>query len=144
MALTYNAPDNILADAFNSVCPDYSADVFKIALLNAYTFNAAHDEWLDVNSTEIADANGYDTPGQNLTSVSSVQAGGTYVLDAASPVWTAASGTIGPATDAEIYNDTAVGDRLICNIDFGASHSAADGSNFQLTFNNSGIFIGAF
>lgn len=143
MAVTFNTPDNVIEDAFNGLC-DYDADTFKIALLNAYTFSAAHDEWADVSANELSTANGYTSPGQNLASVTSGQTGGTYVFDAANVTWTASGGAIGPATDAEIYDDTSTNDRLTCNIDFGASETANDGSNFQINFNASGIFTGAF
>jgi len=143
MALTFNAPDTNILDAYTSLC-DYDFDTFKIILLNAYTFDANHDELADVSSFEIATGNGYTQQLKELTSVFVGQTGGTFVFDAANVVWTATGGSIGPTTDAEVYDDTSTGDRLIFNLDFGASETAGDGSNFQINWNASGIFTGAF
>jgi hypothetical protein len=143
MAVVYSAPDTFL-ELMGDNSIDMDGDTFKIALLNAYTFDAAHDEWADVSAAELATGNGYTSPGQNLASVTWGQTGGTVVFDAANVTWTASGGSIGPSTDAEIYSDTSVNDKLVCNIDFGASESAGDGSNFQINFNASGIFTGAF
>ena len=145
MAVTFNAPDTNILYAYTGIC-DYDADTFKIALLNSYTFDSAHDTWSDVSSAELATGGGYTSPGQALSSVTAGQTGGTFVFDAANPVWAASGADIGPATDAEIYDDTPTSpaDPLICNIDFGASETAADGSNFQVNFNASGIFSAAF
>lgn len=143
MAITFNAPDTNILDAYTSLC-DYDADVFKITLHNGYTFDSAHDTFSDVSGSEIATGSGYTQQTKQLASVTVGQTGGTFVFDAGNVIWVASGGTIGPATDSWVYDDTSTGDRLIFNLDFGASESAPDGSEFQINWNASGIFTGAF
>ena len=143
MAVTFNAPNTNISDAYTGLT-DYDTDSFKIILLNAHTFDPTHTQLSDVSGDEIATGNGYTQQTKTLTSVTAGQTGGTFVFDAANVSWTASGGSIGPATDAEIYDDTSTNDLLTCNIDFGASETAPDGQNFQINFNASGIFTGAF
>ena len=119
---------------------DMDGDTFKIELHNAYTFSAAHDERADVSGTALATGNGYTNPGQNLASVTWSQTSGTTTGDAADVTWSASGGSIGPATEAIIYSDTSTNDKLVCDIDFGGSQTAGDGTDFKITFNASGIF----
>jgi len=121
---------------------DVTANVFRCELCNAYTYSAAHTQRSDWSGTALATANGYTNPGQGLTAVTWVGSGGTTTWDAANVTWTASGGSIGPATDAVIYDDTTTSpvDAGICNIDFGASETAADTATFNINFNASGIF----
>lgn len=121
---------------------DMDGDTFKLELHNAYTFVATHDARADVTGTVLSTANGYTNPGQDLTTPTWVEASGTLTFDAADVTWTASGGAIGPATDAILYSDTATtpADALVCDVDFGASETAGDGTDFKVTWNASGIF----
>lgn len=143
MAVTINFYDK-LVEYLGDGTMDMDDDTFKLALNTAYTFVATHNVWLDagVSSTEIASANGYTTPGQNLTTPTWVETSGTVKFTAANVTWSASGGSIA-ATDAILYDDTVaspVVDNLICNIDFGATETAGDGTNFVVAWNASGIF----
>ncbi len=143
MAVTFAAPNTTILNGRTGLTDDDS-DSFKLSLHNSYTFDATHDEFTDVSASELATNFGYTSPGHVLTSVTAGQTGGTYVFDAANFSITASGGTIGPATDCWVYDDTSSGDKLICAIDFGGSESANDGADFNVNWNASGIFTGAF
>ena len=143
IAVTFAAPNTTVENAFNGLT-DHNTDTFKITLHNNYTFDATHNDFSDVSSSELASNFGYTQQTETLTTVTSVQAAGTYVFNADNVTWTASGGTIGPATDAWVYDDTATSDKLVCAIDFGASESANDGAEFNINWNASGIFTGAF
>lgn len=115
-------------------------DTFKVILLNnSHAYNSAHDELADVSANEIANGSGYTTGGATLGSVTSSQTGGTYTFDAADVTWTASGGAI-TAYYAVIYDDTLSGDPLVCSINFDGVQTAADGAQFKLIWNASGIF----
>ncbi len=122
---------------------DLDTDTFKNELHNAYTFSAAHNARADVTGSALATANGYTNPGQNLSSVVWNTTSGTQKFDAADTSWTASGGSIGPATDAIVYSDTSTVpevDLLMCNVDFGASETAGDGTDFKVTWHANGLF----
>lgn len=145
MAVTYNAYDPFL-EAMGDNEIDMDGDTFGFTLHNAYTFDAAHNEFADVTGTEIATANGYTQQTVTLASVTWGQTGGTVVFDAANVSIAASGGSIGPATDCIVDSDTSVtpDDQLVFNIDFGAAETAVNGSSFEVNWNASGIFTGAF
>ena len=143
MAVTYNSYDAFLEHMGNNTI-DMDGDTFIITLHNAYTFGSTEDEYNEVSGTEIATGFGYTQQNEALTSVTWGQTGGTVVFDAANVTWTASGGSIGPATDAILYSDTSSSDKLVCNIDFGQSETAGPASDFQINWNASGIFTGAF
>lgn len=121
---------------------DYDADTFRANLINVYAFTATHTLLTDVNANALATANGYTSPGAALASLTMTQTTGTTTWDAADVTWTASGGSIGPATDSVIYDDTLTSpaDGVICDIDFGAAETAGSGTDFKITFNASGIF----
>ena len=123
---------------------DLNNDTFKIELYNStHVFTAANTARANISANALAAANGYTNPGQDLTSVTWTSAAAVQTWDAADNTWTASGGSIGPADDAVIYDDTSVTpsvDLLVCSIDFGASETAGDGTDFKITFNPSGIF----
>lgn len=141
MAVTINAYDQVILLGLQKNA-DFDADTFKCELHNTLAFNQAHDERADVSASALATGNGYTNPGQNLASVTCTQSGGVTTWDAADMTWTASGGSIGPATDAVIYDDTLASpaDALLFDIDFGASETAGNGTDFKITFNASGIF----
>lgn len=118
-------------------------DDFKVILVNSYSYDASHDELADVVASEISGGNGYTTGGQSLSSQTwGWNAAESRVeFDAGDSTWTAAGGSIGPATGAIIYSDTSTGDKLVAYIDFGGSESAGDGTDFKITYHQDGIFV---
>ena len=118
-----------------------SSHTFKIILVEGYSFDAAHDELADVIASEIPDGTGYTANGHTLVGV-------TWGYDAGNEQWkwdadnlllTASGGSIGPASGAIIYDDTASGDKLCFYIDFGAEEEAEDQVQFLITFNADGL-----
>jgi hypothetical protein len=92
---------------------DLDSDTFKIALLaSTYTPDAAHDEWADVSSHEIAGSFGYTTGGATLANVTWSQTGGVATFSSDNQVWTASGGNIA-ARYGVIYDDTTTGDKLL-------------------------------
>lgn len=142
MAVTiqnYNKMVEYLGD--NTI--DMDGDTFKGELYNStHTFTAADTQRSDIVANALATANGYTNPGQNLTTPTWVESGGTVTFDAADQVWTASGGSIGPARHMVIYSDTASApvDALMLNINFGQDETAGDGTDFRVNFNASGIF----
>lgn len=145
MAVTIN-PYNKFGEYFGDSTIDLDGDTFKLALMGvAHTYTAANNAWADVSANEIASANGYTTPGQNLTSVTWVEAAGTVTWDAADVTWTASGGSIA-ASDGVIYDDTTTvpADALCFSVDFDGLQTAGDGTPFNVNWNASGIFTLAF
>jgi hypothetical protein len=138
MAVTiqvYNSFYEKLTEGFNM-----GSDSFKVILLdNSHSFNAAHTQLSDVSANEIATGSGYTQQSKTLASVTSAQSSGTYTFDAADVTWTASGGAIS-AYHAVIYNDTDASDSLVCSINFDGQQTAADGADFKLIWNASGIF----
>lgn len=137
---------NQFPEYFGDNTIDLDGDTFAIMLMNStHVFTATHTVRTDVSANQIATGNGYTQAtgagtGKLLASVTWVNAAGTITFDAADVTWTASGGDIGPADDAVIFSDTAASDQLCYSIDFGASETAGDGTNFVITFNASGIF----
>lgn len=123
---------------------DLNNDTFKIELYNStHVFTPANTNRSQISANALATAFGYTNPGQNLTSVTWTSVTNTQTWDAADNTWTASGGSIGPADDAVIYDDTSVTpfvDLLMCSIDFGGPETAGDGTDFKITFNASGVF----
>lgn len=143
MAVTINTYDHLVLK-FGDNHMDMDADTFKIELYNSsHVFTAANTARADISANALATNFGYTNPGQNLASVTWAQVTGTTTFDAADTTWSATGGSIGPADDAVIYDDTPTGapiDPLMFSIDFGASETAGDGTDFKITYNVSGIF----
>ena len=123
---------------------DVTADTFKIQLhTSAYTFAQTHIQKSEL-SNELATNFGYTQGDEPLASVTWLDSGGTTTWDAANITWTASGGSIGPARQAVIYDETTSAasftDALMMNIDFGADETAADTATFNINWNASGIF----
>lgn len=120
---------------------DLDTDTFDIILMNStHVFSSANTVKADISANEIATANGYTQGAETLASITWSETGGTTKFDAADVTWTASGGSIGPATDAVIYSETAASDELMCSIDFDGAQTAGDGTDFKVTFNAAGIF----
>jgi hypothetical protein len=116
---------------------DFENDTFMIALMDTgFTFDPDTDHgWADVSGDELANGNGYTTGGQALANVTVNENDVTDRTEVAwdNAVWTAASGAIGPAAGAIIFDTTATADPIIAYIDFGGDLTAADTIDFNIT-----------
>lgn len=121
------------ADGSNAV-----GDTYKLKLLTAATFSAAHTTLAATGGTEVANANGYTTGGATLGSVVVNQTGNDAAFDAADVTWSASGGAI-TASYGIIYNDTDTNDPPVAFIDMGGSQTAGDGTDFKVIWNASGI-----
>lgn len=115
------------------------ADTYKVKLLTAATFNAAHTTLTATGGTEVANANGYTTGGEALTGVAVTTVTTNDAKFAANDVtWTAAGGSIA-ASFGILYNDTDTDDPPLAFIDFDGSQTAGDGTDFKIVWNANGI-----
>jgi hypothetical protein len=124
---------------------DLDTDTFKVALFTStHTPSVANTVYSGLTN-EVANANGYTTAGEALTSVTWAQTGGAATFDAADTFWTASGGSI-VARYYVLYSVTATGNDLVC---YGLiDNSPADvttttGNTLTLTWNASGIFTGS-
>lgn len=137
MAVTislYNHTRRLFAEGAN-----VAADTYKVKLLTAATFNAANATLAATGGTEVANANGYTTGGATLANVTITTAstsGAKFDADDAS--WTATGGSI-VASYGILYNATDTDSPPLAFIDFGASTTAQNGTDFKLIWNASGI-----
>lgn len=142
MAVTIAAYDHFV-ELFGDNTIDLDGDTFKAELYNSsFVFNAADTARADISANALATANGYTNPGQNLSTVTWTHSGSVTTFDAADVTWNASGGSIGPADDCVVYDDTTTSplDALCLAIDFGGSETAADGTPFKIAWNSSGIF----
>ncbi len=123
---------------------DLNNDTFFIELYDSvHVFTPANTQRSDISANALGTAFGYTNPGEALTTVAWTSAGAVQTWDADDKTWSASGGSIGPATDAVIYDDTSVTpsvDLLMCSIDFIGPETAGDGTDFKITFNGSGVF----
>lgn len=130
----YNHTARRFADGSNS-----PSDTYKVRLLTAATFNAAHTTLAATGGTEVANANGYTTGGATLTGVAvTTVTTNDAMFDANDASWTASGGAI-TASYAILYNDTDTDDPPVAFVDFDGSQSAADGTDFKIIWSASGI-----
>ena len=138
MAVTvslYNHTASRFASGANAV-----GDTYKVMLCTAATFNAANTTLAGITKTEVTNANGYTTGGASLAGVAvTTVTTNDAKFDADDVTW-AATGSGITASYAILYNDTDTDDPPVAFIDFGASESAAAGTDFLLVWNASGIF----
>ena len=138
MAVTislYNHTAARFADGSNAV-----GDTYKAKLLTVATFDATHTTLAATGGTEATTGTGYTAGGAALTGVAvTTVTTNDAKFDANDVTWTASGGAI-TASYAILYNDTDSNDPPVAFIDFGASESAGDGTDFKLIWNASGIF----
>ncbi len=138
MAVTislYNHTAARFADGSNAV-----GDTYKVKLLTAATFDATHTTLAGTGGTEATTGTGYTAGGAALTGVAvTTVTTNDAKFDANDATWTASGGSI-TASYAILYNDTDANDPPVAFIDFGASESAGDGTDFKVVWNASGIF----
>lgn len=112
---------------------DFSADVFKIILMNAgFVFDKDnHEVYANVSGNELPTGNGYTAGGNTLAGVAVLEDD----IDDRTEVtwnstsWTATGGPIGPSRGAIIYDDTVATPvkPIIGFIDFGADFTQSAG-----------------
>ena len=138
MAVTislYNHTAKLFAEGSNA-----AADTYKVRLMSAATFNATHTTLAQTSGTEVANGNGYTTGGATLSGVTvTTTTTNDATFDANDVTWSASGGSI-TAVAAIIYNDTDTNDPPLAFINFDATESAGDGTDFKLVWNDSGIF----
>ena len=138
MAVTislYNHTARRFADGANA-----ATDTYKVALYTAATFDAADTTLAGITKTETASGNGYTTGGVTLANVAVTTVGTNGAkFDADDATWTASGGPI-TAEYAILYNDTDADDPPVAFIDFGASESAGDSTDFLIVWDSNGIF----
>jgi hypothetical protein len=131
----YNHTAARFADGSNAV-----GDTYKAKLLTVATFDATHTTLAATGGTEATTGTGYTAGGAALTGVAvTTVTTNDAKFDANDVTWTASGGAI-TASYAILYNDTDSNDPPVAFIDFGASESAGDGTDFKLIWNASGIF----
>ena len=138
MAITVQHYNKVMEHAGKAVL-NLATDTFKAILVNGYTFDPTDDAITDIGPVEIAAGNGYTTGGITLTGVAYAYNSLVNKVKWSSNniIWTAAGGSIGPATGAIIVDTTA--NKVVLYIDFGTSQIATDSSEFKLILNSAGI-----
>ena len=115
---------------------DFANDNFKIILMQSgFVFDKdAHETYADVVGNELPNGNGYTTGGATLAGVSVTEddVDDRCEITWNNVTWTAAGGTIGPASGAIIYDDTEAADAVVGYLDFGGNYSQADGGTATL------------
>jgi hypothetical protein len=117
-----------------------AGDTYKLMLCTSATFDATNTTLAGITKTETTAANGYTAGGASLSgvAVTTVSTSGAK-FDANDASWSASGGDI-TASYAILYNDTDANDPPLAFIDFGASKTANDSTEFKVIWNANGIF----
>jgi hypothetical protein len=100
---------------------------------NVHTFDPTHNLWADVSANEIS-GTGYTANGVVLAGAGVTQ-GATTKFDGTDSQWTTATFT---AYYAVLWDNTMVGDDLICCFDFGGAKTVTAGT-FTVQWHANGI-----
>lgn len=106
------------------------------AVIHTDAPTTATDADATTDLTQISGNNGYTTGGENIT-FNSTRSGGTITATATDVVWTASGGNLGSSTTCRyvsIYDDTSIGNSLLCSYDYGSTFTVATGETFTLDF----------
>ena len=123
---------------------DMDTDTLKCALFTSTHTPSAADTAYSGLMNEVAQANGYTTGGDTLTTVVWSQTAGALTFNADDSTWTASGGSI-VARYYVLYSVTATGNDLIC---YGvldntpADVTTTDTNTLTIQWNVSGIFTG--
>jgi hypothetical protein len=117
---------------------DWDTDTFKVALVtSAYTFSAAHTQWEDVSTHEVATGTGYTTGGVTMTNTLD-----NTKLDASDVTWAALTKTFRYAviycnkTTADLTNPV-----VACILfDDAPADIEVSGIDFVIMWNADGVF----
>jgi len=107
---------------------DLSADQIKVALTNILPV-AANSVLVNITEVDYTYCSS-----RNITTASSGQTDGTYVLVLTDLEISASGGVVGPFRYIVLYNDTASNDELLGWSDYGSSITLADGEKITLDF----------
>jgi hypothetical protein len=111
----------------------------KVMLVNNYTFDPFDSNMNYIDNQEVW-GNGWPAGGQAVAGAAiTVVTVNDAMLDANDISVTASGGTIGPATGAVLYEADSPGGLPLAYIDFQGSESAGNGTNFNISWNASGI-----
>lgn len=144
MPVTFNRY-NKFPEYFGDNTIDLDGDSFAAMLMNSsHVFTATHTQRANIAANQISTANGYTQAtgggtGKLLSSVTWVENAGTLTFDSADVSWSASGGPIA-ADDLSVFSDTAAGDELCFDIDFGGTQTAGDGTTFLVTVHVDGWF----
>ena len=121
---------------------DLDSHTFKMALFlsSSNCDTLTHDELADLTN-QVAGVNGYTTGGMTLTNVTLTNTSGTIKFTYDPVEWVASGGSI-TARFAVIYDDTVVGDPLLCVCLLDATPAnvtASAGNAINVTASASGI-----
>jgi hypothetical protein len=108
---------------------NFSSDTLKVMLTNTSPAATA-TQYSDISASELANGAGYTTGGAAITSVTSTQTGGTYILKGTGPTFTS-SGSMGPFRYAVVYDSTPTTKYLVGAWDYGSSITPTSGQTFQ-------------
>lgn len=115
------------------------ADTYTLMLCSSATFDASNTTLASIIKTELADANGYTSPGKDLINVSlSTVTTNDAMFDADDVSWAATGGSIA-AAKAILYNNTDTNDPPVAFIDFGGTQTANSGTEFRVVWDTTGI-----
>lgn len=114
---------------------DLDGDTLNVALISGeFTFDKdTHATWGDVSGSELGAGSGYTSGGMALTGVVITEddSNDRAQLTCDNPQWNA-TGEMGPAIAAIIWDDTSSDDTVIGAIEFGSDVSVADGSALRI------------
>ena len=114
---------------------------FRVMLVGSgYSFSASETA-IDTALAQEVSGNGWTAGGETLSNpaITTVTTNDAK-LDADDISVTASGGSIGPATGAVLYADNSPDRPPLAYIDFGGSETAGVGTDFNITWNASGIF----
>ena len=114
--------------------------LLKVMLADAgYTFDPTHTNISSVGAGEVH-GSGWTEGGEPLANATLTTTGtNEATLDADDVVVEATGGSIGPATQAVVYQDDAGNEFPLYRHDFGGAEEAGEGTDFRIDWNENGI-----
>ena len=129
MAITQTLTTSFKKELFEAV-HNFTSHTIKIALYDSTaTLNADTTTYSDGDTGQVANGNGYDTGGKELTKVAPASSGTTAFIDFSDTTWGSSTFT---ARGALIYNSSA-SNKTIAVLDFGSDKTTSN-STFTVTF----------
>ena len=124
--------EQAIEDIFHGV-HDFSSDQLTVALVAAAN---APSTSADAVLADLTEASYTNCSTRNITTASSGQTSGNYVLSLTDLVLTASGGTVGPFRYVVVYNNTPTSpaDPLLGYYDYGSDLTLADGETLTIDF----------